>query len=287
MSEATQTTQRDATQARPPVPPFTHETAAQKARLAEDGWNTNGQNRTTGKEKTLNKKRIIRIVRLTLAVAAALAMTGHAEARKRPNKIIVVGPTELPELAQVPGQAMVLHATADGRTLLYVEQNNGTRLAIFDVTDPANIQQEPAAPLDAPGSFDFVASLGDRAELIRFRDGQGEAVLDLHDVKVPTIKVIPGLTFQGSTKHLGGDGFMISNEASVQSEAKAVDYQVVETANSLEPHRVYEVKQVRHEITNDKTGTTFLLTADGLFLIRRPAVEEEYKIYQWQMSHSG
>jgi nuclear transport factor 2 (NTF2) superfamily protein len=26
--------------ARPPLPPFTHETAAQKARMAEDGWNT-------------------------------------------------------------------------------------------------------------------------------------------------------------------------------------------------------------------------------------------------------
>lgn len=25
---------------RPPLPPFTHETAAQKVRLAEDGWNT-------------------------------------------------------------------------------------------------------------------------------------------------------------------------------------------------------------------------------------------------------
>ncbi len=26
--------------ARPPLPPFTHETAVQKVRLAEDGWNT-------------------------------------------------------------------------------------------------------------------------------------------------------------------------------------------------------------------------------------------------------
>jgi hypothetical protein len=99
--------------------------------------------------------------------------------------------------------------------------------------------------------------------------------------------MIPGLTFQGSTEHLGDDGLMICNQARVQSDAKAVDYQVVETANSREPNRVYEVKQVRQEITNDKTGTTFLLTADGLYLIRRPAVEEEYKIYQWQMSHSG
>ena len=29
-----------ATASRPPVPPFTHETAIQKVRLAEDGWNS-------------------------------------------------------------------------------------------------------------------------------------------------------------------------------------------------------------------------------------------------------
>ena len=37
----------------------------------------------------------------------------------------------------------------------------------------------------------------------------------------------------------------------------------------------------------DQTGTTFLLAADGLYLIRRPAVEEEYEIHQWQLSHPG
>jgi nuclear transport factor 2 (NTF2) superfamily protein len=32
---------------RPPVPPFTAETAAQKARLAEDAWNTRDPKRVT------------------------------------------------------------------------------------------------------------------------------------------------------------------------------------------------------------------------------------------------
>ena len=30
----------DSAESRPPLPPFTHETAAQKVRLAEDAWNT-------------------------------------------------------------------------------------------------------------------------------------------------------------------------------------------------------------------------------------------------------
>jgi hypothetical protein len=53
----------------------------------------------------------------------------------------------------------------------------------------------------------------------------------------------------------------------------ARDYQVVDTADSKEPTLVQTVKQVREEITNDETGTTFLLANDGLYLIRRPAQE--------------
>ncbi len=36
----TQTKQEEAAAARPPLPPFTRETAIQKVRLAEDGWNS-------------------------------------------------------------------------------------------------------------------------------------------------------------------------------------------------------------------------------------------------------
>ena len=48
-----------------------------------------------------------------------------------------------------------------------------------------------------------------------------------------------------------------------------------------------DVTQVRQEITNDETGTTFLLPTDGLYVIRRLAAEEEYEIHQQQMSHPG
>jgi hypothetical protein len=228
----------------------------------------------------LNTKQMIRIARLTLTAAAALTMTGYAAARNRSSKIVLVSPAELPEFARVTGQAMTLHITADGRALLYVEQNDGARLAIFDVTDPAKIKQKAAPQLDAPGSFDFVASLGDHAELIRFRDGQGEAVLDLQNIKLPTIRIVPGLKFRRSTERLAGDGFITStNHGNLPSDADPLDYQI--TANS----RTYEVKQVRQEITNHETGTTFLLAADGLYLVRRPAVEKEYKFTDWRMNN--
>lgn len=243
------------------------------------------------KENTNSKfsKGLCRAAIAVIAIGIATAPIVHAEpnsiktAGKPVGKIVLVRPADLPESARQTGEAMLLHETGDGRTLLYIEQNQGARLAIFDVTDPANIKGKNSVQLDASGPFDFVSSLGDRAELVRFRNGQGEAVLDLHKAKDPTIDKIQGLKFQGSTERLGDDGFMTANQASVQSDANAQDYQVVEIANKQEPNRVYDVNQVREEITNYETGTTFLLTADGLNVVRRPAVEEEHKLHEMQI----
>jgi hypothetical protein len=236
----------------------------------------------------MTRNQVIRITQLTVAVVAAFTVTGQAEAKGRANGIIVERPADLPELAQKAGQAMLLHDTEDGRTLLYIEQNRGARLAIFDVSDPAHVKEEGSARLDAPGSFDFISSLGDYAELVRFRRGQGEAVLNLHKVKDPTLTTIQGLDSQGSTQRLGEDGLIIASQPTVQSGVNdPTDYQVVDISNPLHPSTVADMKRVLEEITNDETGTTFVLTPDGLYLIRRPAVEQEHDIHEWQMSHPG
>jgi hypothetical protein len=182
-----------------------------------------------------------------------------------------VPPTDLPELARQDGDAMPLHETSDGRTLLLIEQNQGARLATFDVTDPVHIKGEGSVQLDASGPFDFVAPLGKQTELIRFWQGHEDAVLDLHKEKVPSLKAVQGLTLQGPITRLGNDGFTVTSQAPQMQSAR--DVQVVETANTQDLSHVFDVKQVREEVTNAGTGTTYLLTENGLFLIRRPAVE--------------
>ena len=225
----------------------------------------------------MNGKQIVRIVQLALTAVAALTMTSHAEARSHPsNKIILVRPTDLPELAQHAGQAMLLHDTGDGRKFLYIEQRHGARLAIFDVTDPGKIKGEDSVQLDGPGSFDFVFNLGDHTELIKFQNGQGVAVLDLHKPKAPTVKIMNGLKQPGLIKRLGDVGFIVVNPDSGVSGANPTDYRIVETTNPMEPNRLATVKQVRQELRNDDTATTYLLASDGLYIIRRPDVEEEY-----------
>src|ERR1700756_2111588 len=82
------------------------------------------------------------------------------------NNLILVPPAVLAELARQQGEAMLLLDTIDGRTPLYIEQNQGARLAILDVTDPGHVKGEGSVQLDA-APFDF-------------RQGRGSAVLDLH-----------------------------------------------------------------------------------------------------------
>lgn len=204
-------------------------------------------------------------------IAGGFVATPSADAKQASN-IILVPPTDLPELAQQTGDAMLLHETADGRTFLYVEQNQGARLAVFDVTDPVRIRDNGAAPLDVAGSFDFVASVGADKELVRFREGKGEAVLDLHRPKLPNLKTVQGLNLQGSVTRLGDDGFAVSDMAA--SDARPVrDYQVVDLSSFQGLNAVFDVKQVREELTKPDTGTTFLLTASGLYVVRRPHAE--------------
>jgi hypothetical protein len=117
-----------------------------------------------------------RVATALVACATAAAPLAYAWPSERP---FIVRPADLPEPARQPKEAMFLQDFADGRTLLYVEQNQGARLAVFDVTNPAHIKSHGSVQLDVPGPFDFVSAFGKRMEVVRFRQGQGEAVLDL------------------------------------------------------------------------------------------------------------
>jgi hypothetical protein len=202
------------------------------------------------------------------------------------NNIVVVPPTDLPELARQPGDAMFLRDGDDGRSVLYVEQNHGTQLAIFDVSDPHHVKSEGSVQLGAPGPFDFVSPLGGQKELVRFRQDQGEAVLDFHRAGSPSLKQLSGLHSPSQTILLETVGFTVSGQAVPQPIR---DYQVFDTSSSLDLNPVFEVKQVREELTKQDTGTTFLLTEGGLYVIRRPIAESEKRRREeeWFWHHNG
>ena len=211
-------------------------------------------------------------------VAAAIVASGTAATTLAygwpSDKPIVVQPAALPEPARQAGQAMLLYDSDDGRTLLYVEQSQGTRLAIFDVTNPARIKSAGAVQLDAPGPFDFVSKVGNRTEVVRFREGKGEAVLDLTKANAPALKTAQRLTLQGTTAPLIEDRITARSQTDRNTQPSQ-DYQLVETESLEESNGVVDAKQIREQVTNRDTGTTFLLTESGLYVIRRPVAERD------------
>jgi hypothetical protein len=189
-----------------------------------------------------------------MAIAIVIAvggMVGVAAVDAKPsNETILVGPTDLPELARQGGEAMLLHEAVDGNMLLYIEQNHGARLAIFDVTDPAHIKGRGSVELGASEPFDFISPLGNHAELVRFRQRDEDAVLDFLRAKDPQLKTVQGVALQGAIARRG------NGESTPGGQTM----------------------EVREEMTNAITGTTFMLTEGGLYVIRRPAVESLHKI---------
>src|SRR5258705_5072454 len=102
---------------------------------------------------------------LGLVVAAAvLTPTAEAEIHSRSKELVVMEARDLPEQAQTPGNSLFLHSDNAGSTYLYVEQQQGARLSVFDVTHPARIDQVLSTALPAEAAFDHVRPLVDHDE---------------------------------------------------------------------------------------------------------------------------
>jgi hypothetical protein len=185
----------------------------------------------------------------------------------------------------MPGNSFFLYSDGAGSTYLYVEQQQGARLTAFDVTDPSKIKIVVSTPITTPGAFDFVRPLGGHGELVRFRDNKSVAVLDLHRVKAPTLHMIDALSEAGATEALGESGFLMVNEPYNYVRATPRDYQVIDISSPSTPTLLATVAQVKHKLVKDDTGTTFLLGSEGLTVIRRPRVENDYRIHQMQMEN--
>src|SRR3984885_14650629 len=145
--------------------------------------------------------------------AAVLTSTAEAEIHSRAKELVVMEARDLPEQAQTPGNSLFLHSDNAGGTYLYVEQQQGTRLSVFDVTDPARIKLVVSTPLAAEGAFDFVRPLGNNAELVYFRNGQKEAVLDLRKTKSPVLRSISTLPDAAPAEALGESDFLVTSQA--------------------------------------------------------------------------
>jgi hypothetical protein len=221
------------------------------------------------------------IVNLFVGAVFAAAFTVNADAKANSKSIVVVSPAELPELAQRNSEAMYLHQTGNGRTLLYLEQDGGRRLAILDVSDPAAIHLLTQASVSAPSPYDFVRSLSDSAVLVRYRYHYGFAVINLRKAKHPVLTFTPSLENASESEGFGPSGLLMTPTKGPDSSDPR--YVVFDVSRPSHPELLGTVAGVRQRVEKADTGTLFLLSNGGLTVIRRLDVEEDYKTALNQM----
>src|ERR1700726_1913492 len=90
----------------------------------------------------------------TLALAT---LVNQANASVKPN--LVVQPLTT-HTATGDAQDLLLRANDDGSAYLYIEQQQGALLSVFDVTDPTHIKLAASVETGTHGAYDFVRAIG-------------------------------------------------------------------------------------------------------------------------------
>jgi len=194
--------------------------------------------------------------------AMTLPQTCNAETIAR--ELIVVPSNKLPQESRQPGVAMDLHLVAPQTLYLYVEEQDGRQIAIYDVSDPHKINLKKVAQLAAPAPFDFIQAAGSSLELIRYRDGRGDAMLDLSKPKEPRLMVVGSAT---------GECYIVPSKPTVNasdSTQAPVDYEIF-TPTGSQP--LMTIRNVIQRETDAGNGTTYLLGKNGLTVIRNIKAE--------------
>jgi hypothetical protein len=222
------------------------------------------------------------IVAAALVCAAPLA---NASTRNPKADISVVPPRALPEMAQQASQDLLLHYSNSGTPYLYLEQEHGARLVIFDVSDPAHIRLAASVATGLEKPYDFVQPVSSTMELIRFRDGSGTAILDLRKPKAPRFGNA-GQMASAPIAMLGESGCLapLTPAGLTPIGVKPQNLQVFDTADGLQ--LVATVDGVTRKAERSDTGTVFLLGSQGLTIVRRLSAEQQCAIEEMVNNHN-
>ena len=220
-----------------------------------------------------------RFASIVVAVLATTISAGAVTNMSHSKTIVVQSPSTLPILALKDTEAMYLHKADDGTALLYVESAEGTNLTILDVTDPGRIRRVHETSLEVPSAFDFVEPIGNNSVLLRYRNGSGEALLSVKRSNHPALGQASALAGTEAAEKLGETG-LLSASTNVAAPTANSDptYKVWDSSKAAQPVLLATVPGVTQRLSNEDTGTVFLLSRDGVTLVRRLRVEEDHKI---------
>jgi len=219
-----------------------------------------------------------KIAKIMVAAVFAATVSGQANASTHSRSIVVESPSNLPEIAQRKSEAMYIHETGGGQTMLYLEQDNGRRLAILDISDLAAIRPVGEVTIAAKSPYDFVETLSDSAALIHYRDHSGFAVINFKKFKAPVLTEAPQFEHPAEAEAIGQAGLMLTSMNHPITQALDPKYEIFDMTDPSNPAAIATVDGVTQRMERPETGTVFMLSDSGLTVVRQPGVEQEYEI---------
>ena len=232
-------------------------------------------------------KCFIRTIVLMAPIFAALAILTaivgvQANANVRSKETIVEFPSDLPELAQGPGEALYLHHTHQAQAILYIEKEHGRKLAILDVTDPAHVKAVGQVSIAAASTYDFVQYLGNAATLIQYRNHSGFAMLSFKNYKQPVLTAEPEYLHPATVQPDGPDNLLLISTKGPSAPERGPQYEILSISGASGATPLATVQNVIQRVDRPQTGTIFLLNDQGVTMVRRLAAEREHQTEVWQ-----
>jgi hypothetical protein len=219
-----------------------------------------------------------RISKLLIVVVALLVIVQasvQASAKQTSKAVVVDSPSDLPPSAQRPSEAMYMRSF-HGRVVLYLEQDQGRKLAMLDVTDPQKIRAVGEVSIDAPSPFDFAQDLRDSV-LIHYRNHSGFAVINFKNYKEPLLKQEPDYLHPSSVQSNGSNTLLFVSSTASASQTAITQKEVVSVADPTDSKPVATIRGVFQRLDRPESGTIFLLNEQGLSVIRCIATEKDYE----------
>lgn len=222
------------------------------------------------------------IGKILVAVLLATTVSVQAKASVRSKAIVVELPSDLPELARGKSDAMYLHHTHEAQAILYLEQDHGRKLAILDVTDPANIKAVGQVSIAAPAAYDFAQYLGASRTLIHYRDHSGYAVLNFKNYKQPVLTAEPEYLHPSTVQTEGPNGLLLVSSSGTSAPPRPSEFEVLSISNAPGSEPLATIQGVIQRVDRPGTGTIFLLNDQGVTVVRCLAAEREHQTEEWQ-----
>lgn len=212
----------------------------------------------------------------TLAILFSFGSVATVSAKtvSAAGDIVVVAPAQLPAAARQPGASLFLHRkNSDGSAYLYIKQQNS--VALFDVTDANQIRALGTVAIPVAEPFVFAEAIGFNDVVLRSPAGKALALVDLRKPAAPALRTLPEPLRNDSIHNLSGTVYLATAAPATIARAPR-DYSIYDFSNPEKPVLLSTARQVTASIERSETGTTFLLGADGLTVVRHPRTEEEF-----------